>query len=164
MAKNGFRQGQTQLQVAPDWTVGIVTSRFNEDITSELQRGALEMLEVSGIEKSQVVVCDVAGAIEIPVVCKALFLEKKVDAVIALGCVIRGETTHYESVCNSVERGCTQVALEFTKPVISGVLTVENHQQALDRIGGSHGHKGKEAALTALEMIQLLRKLKNHGS
>lgn len=161
MAKNGFSKNMEKIDVGLDWKIGVVVSRFNEKITNALKDGALEILEFAGLERNQIVTLQVPGAIEIPVACKALLKYQNVDAVIALGAVIRGETTHYESVCQSVERGCTLLALEFIKPVISGVLTVENEQQAVDRIGGSHGHKGKEAALAALEMIQLLRNLKS---
>jgi 6,7-dimethyl-8-ribityllumazine synthase len=86
-------------------------------------------------------------------------LELGVDGVIALGCVIRGETTHYDSVCASVERGCTELQIRFGKPVAFGILTVENMQQALDRVGGKHGHKGREAAEVCLEMVSLSKKL-----
>lgn len=159
MAKNGF-VGQTgTLQIPPNCKVGVVRSRFNKAITDELREGALRVLKEHGLTDNQIIAVDVPGAIEIPVACKALFQFQQVDAVIALGAVIRGETTHYESVCNSVERGCTLLALEFTKPVVSGVLTVESEEQAWARVGGSHGHKGEESALTALEMIQLLKGL-----
>ena len=86
------------------------------------------------------------------------------DAVIALGAVIRGETSHYDYVCNAVERGCSQVQLEFMKPVVFGVLTTENEEQAFDRLGGKHGHKGKEAAQVAIEMISVLKEIKNNKS
>lgn len=159
MAKNGF-VGQTgRLELPPDCKVGVVRSRFNRAITEELRDGVLRVLKKHGLSEDQILAVDVPGAMEIPVACKALFQFKQVDAVVALGAVIRGETTHYESVCHSVERGCTLLALEFTKPVISGVLTVENETQAWDRLGGSHGHKGEEAALSALEMIGLLKGL-----
>jgi 6,7-dimethyl-8-ribityllumazine synthase len=160
MAKNGFKSSAQKWKLPSDCKVGVVCSRFNRDITAVLQAGALEVLKEQGLSGSQIVSVEVPGAIEIPVAAKALFQFKNVDAVIALGAVIRGETTHYESVCAAVERGCTLLALEQVKPVISGVLTVENEAQALARIGGDHGHKGKEAALTALEMIALLRELK----
>lgn len=159
MAKNGFNKKAGTFNISSNCKVGIVRARFNQKITDELLAGALRVLKEQGLEESQIIAIEVPGAIEIPVACKALFQFKKVDAVIALGAVIRGETTHYESVCNSVERGCTQLALEFTKPVISGVLTVENDSQAWDRLGGSHGHKGEEASLAALEMISLLKGL-----
>lgn len=141
--------------------IGIVWARFNHKITNELKEGALRSLKKAGVHESQVVIMDVPGAVEIPVMAKAM-IETGCDAVIALGAVIRGETTHYEFVCNSVERGCTHLALETGKPVVCGVLTVENEGQAMDRIGGSHGHKGEECGEVAIEMILKLRVLK-HG-
>lgn len=159
MAKGGFQEKQ-DLKASDSIRVGIVRARFNTEITEALRAGALRSLKKLGVEESQIISVDVPGAIEIPVAAKALFEFQNVDAVIALGAVIRGETTHYESVCNSVERGCTLLALEFTRPVISGVLTVENEKQAWDRLGGSHGHKGEEAGLAAIEMIGLIKGLK----
>lgn len=138
--------------------IGVVTSRFNEEITAKLEAGALDYLEsIDGVE---IYAVKVPGAVEIPLVAQALFDYQKVDAVITLGAVIRGETTHYEEVCRSVERNCSRLMLDYKKPVIFGVLTTENEEQALDRIGGSHGHKGIDAAQTALEMIGLLREIK----
>lgn len=158
MAKNGFRQ-KSHFSVDSSGTIGVVRSRFNEEITSELLNGALQVLKENGFNEDQIFCVEVPGAIEIPVAAKALFAHKNVEAVITLGAVIRGETTHYEWVCQSVERGSTLLALEWTRPVISGVLTVENESQAWDRLGGSHGHKGKEAAWSALEMISILKGL-----
>jgi 6,7-dimethyl-8-ribityllumazine synthase len=158
MGKNGFSQSNDSLNISKDCKVGVVTARWNTEITSALLAGALEELQ-KHLKPEQIISVQVPGTIEIPVIAKALFEKKNVDAVIALGAVIRGETTHYESVCNSVERGCTHLALEFTRPVISGVLTVENEKQAWDRLGGSHGHKGKEAGRAALEMVSLLKGL-----
>ena len=102
----------------------------------------------------------VPGAVEIPLAAQALFETYKVDGVVALGAVIRGETTHYEEVCRSVERNCSRLMLDYKKPVAFGVLTVENEEQAKDRVGGRHGHKGIEAARAALEMIGLLAEIK----
>lgn len=137
--------------------VGVVTSRFNEEITAQLEDGALNFLET--IEDIQVLAVRVPGAVEIPLAVKALF-DRGVDGVVALGAVIRGETTHYDYVCSSVERGCSQLMLEYGKPVGFGVLTTENEEQALERVGGKHGHKGTEAAMVVMEMIGLLKELK----
>ena len=89
-----------------------------------------------------------------------MLARKKHDAIIALGAVIRGDTTHYDYVCAAVERGCSQLQLEYTKPVVFGVLTTENEAQALERVGGSHGHKGRDAAETVIRMVELLKNLK----
>lgn len=135
--------------------IGVVTSRFNSEITEKLEQGAFEFLESLDAEGLEVLAVRVPGAVEIPLVCKALF-DKGCDGVVALGCVIRGDTSHYDVVCNSVERGVTQLMLEYKKPIGFGVLTTENEEQALDRVGGSHGHKGYEAAEVVVEMIGLL--------
>lgn len=133
-----------------------MTSRFNADVTEMLLDGALRVLENSNAEIYSV---KVPGAVEIPVTCKAL-LGAGCEGVVALGAVIRGETSHYDYVCSSVERGITQLMLETGKPIAFGVLTTENEEQAFDRVGGKHGHKGEEAAQAVLEMVGLLKELK----
>jgi len=136
--------------------IGIVTARFNSEVTSKLEEGALRILTKLGVSNSNIRVASVPGAIEITTTARAL-LKSGCDAVIALGCVIRGETTHYESVVHAVDTGCTHLQLETGKPVVFGVLTTENLEQAIDRIGGHHGHKGEEAAEVAIEMVNLLK-------
>jgi len=147
-----IRQGG--LQVVERWKIGVVTSRFNSNITEGLEKGAYDRLLELGMKADHIVRVRVPGAVEIPLAALHL-LERDCDAVIALGAVIRGETTHYDYVCNSVERGCSQVMLQTKKPVVFGVLTTENEEQALDRIGGAHGHKGRDAAEVAVEMLNL---------
>ena len=110
--------------------------------------------EKYGLTDEQVTCVSVPGAVEIPLVAKTL-LDKGYDGVATLGAVIRGETSHYDYVCSSVQQGCTQLQLEYGKPVIFGVLTTENSQQALDRVGGKKGHKGEEAIEVLLEMLSL---------
>lgn len=136
--------------------IGVVTSRFNSEVTEKLLEGALEVLEEADVLIDSV---KVPGAVEIPLICKVL-LENGCDGVVALGAVIRGETSHYDYVCSSVERGITQLMLEIGKPIAFGVLTTENEEQAQDRVGGRHGHKGQEAAEVVLEMVGLVRDLK----
>lgn len=149
---------KTKVKAAPRIKIGVVTSRFNEEITSKLEDGTLDFLEsVEGVEIFSV---RVPGAVEIPLAAQALLEYQKVDAVITLGAVIRGETTHYEEVCRSVERNCSRLMLDYKKPIAFGVLTTETEEQALDRVGGRHGHKGIDAAQAALEMIGLLREIK----
>lgn len=135
--------------------IGVVTARFNSEVTEKLEIGAIDYLEDLGAE---VYAVRVPGAVEIPLAAKAL-LDLGLDGVVALGAVIRGETTHYDYVCSSVERGCSQLALEYKKPVGFGVLTTENEEQAMDRAGGKHGNKGQEAAQVVVEMIGLLQEL-----
>lgn len=137
--------------------IGIVTARFNGDITEKLEEGALDYLDQLDVDVFSI---RVPGAIEIAIAAQALFEYQKVDGIIALGAVIRGETTHYEEVCRSVERNCSRLMLDYKKPISFGVLTVENETQALDRVGGKHGHKGAEAAQAVVEMIGLLTEIK----
>lgn len=137
--------------------IGVVTSRFNHEITDKLEEGALNYLEEINAEILSV---RVPGAVEIALATQALFEHKKVDGVVVLGAVIRGETTHYEEVCRSVERNCSRLMLDYKKPVGFGVLTTENEEQAFARVGGQHGHKGAEAAQVVVEMIGLLNEIK----
>ena len=149
----------SELKAKPKWKLGVVVSRFNEDITEKLMSGALDRFMELGVKPSKISVVTVPGAVEIPLIAQQL-LKKGHHGVLALGAVIRGETTHYDYVCNSVERGCSQVALDTGKPVVFGVLTTEDEQQAYNRVGGTHGHKGREGADTLIEMIGLLEKIK----
>lgn len=135
--------------------VGVVTARFNSEVTDKLEAGALSYLEGTGLE---VMAVKVPGAVEIPLACKALF-DAGCTGVVALGAVIRGETSHYDYVCNSVERGVTALMLEYNRPIGFGVLTTENEEQAMDRAGGKHGNKGEESAQVVLEMMGLLTEL-----
>lgn len=140
--------------------IGVVTSRFNEEITSKLEEGALAVLEEAGVE---VLVARVPGAVEIPLAAKALF-EIGCDGVVACGAVIRGDTSHYDVVCNSVERGCTNLQLHVGRPIGFGVITTENDEQALDRAGGKHGNKGAEAAAVVLEMVGLVAHIRSSAA
>jgi 6,7-dimethyl-8-ribityllumazine synthase len=137
----------------------VVTSRFNSEITEKLEQGALDYLEIANSGNIEVLAVRVPGAVEIPLACQALF-DRGCDGVVALGAVIRGETSHYDYVCNSVERGVSELMLEYKKPIGFGVLTTENDEQAADRSGGKHGNKGAEAAEVVIEMISLLTELK----
>lgn len=144
--------------------IGVVTSRFNEEVTSKLEEGALQYLESisgGGVE-IEIFSVRVPGAVEIPLACKALF-NQGCDGVVALGAVIRGETSHYDYVCNSVERGITALMLEYGRPIGFGVLTTDNEEQAFDRCGGKHGNKGAEAAQVTVEMIGLLEDISSAG-
>ncbi len=138
--------------------IAVVTARFNHEVTYKLETGALEALNSSGLKKEQIIQIRVAGAFEIPLAAKYC-IDQGVDAVIALGAVIRGETSHYDYVCSAVERGCTNLQLEHAVPVAFGVLTTDNEEQAMDRAGGRYGNKGEEAALVALEMLDLKDKI-----
>lgn len=137
----------------------MVTSIFNSDVTDKLEEGALQYLEGASEEPIEISTVRVPGAIEIPIAVQAL-LDRGCDGVVALGAVIRGETSHYDYVCSSVERGITALMIEYKKPIGFGVLTTENDEQAMDRAGGKHGNKGAEAAQVTLDMIGLLADLR----
>jgi 6,7-dimethyl-8-ribityllumazine synthase len=141
------------------YKIGVVTGRFNREVTEKLEQGCIQKLKASGIAEGNIVDVTVPGAFEIPLAAQAL-LENGCDGVIALGAVIRGETSHYDFVCNAVERGCTELQLKYGKPVTFGVLTTDNEEQAYDRVGGKHGHKGEEAAAVCIEMIELINKVR----
>lgn len=141
--------------------VGVVTARFNSEVTEKLEEGALAYLEsCPGVE---VYAVRVPGAVEIPLTCQAL-LDAGCDGVVALGAVIRGETSHYDYVCQSVERGITELMLVYNRPIGFGILTTENEEQAMDRAGGEHGNKGAEAAQVVMEMIGVLTQIANDVS
>ena len=136
--------------------LSIVVSQFNQYITGRLLEGCLQYLRQHGIPEQNMTVVEVPGAIEIPLACQQLITYQQPNAIIALGCVIRGETSHYDYVCDQVSQGCQQLMMRHATPVIFGVLTTENEAQALARVGGEHGHKGVEAAESALMMIDIL--------
>jgi 6,7-dimethyl-8-ribityllumazine synthase len=136
------------------YRIAVVTSQFNQEITSLMERNTVERLKELNIKDYRVV--QVPGAVELPIIAKKLALEGY-EAVIVLGVVIRGETSHYDYVCNQVSYGCQKVSLEQMTPVIFGVLTCETEAQAYDRIGGLKGNKPKEMVDTAVTMIDLLR-------
>ena len=139
--------------------IALVVSRFNVEITSRLLDGAVRRLRERGFAEEQITVVHVPGAVEIPIVTQRLCQTKQFACVVALGAVIRGETTHYDYVCEQVSQGCQQLALENSTPVIFGVLTTENEAQAFDRVGGQHGHKGQDAVDAAVETVAVLRQI-----
>ena len=138
---------------------GIVAARFNEFIVSKLVGGALDTLHRHETADSDIDVAWVPGAFEIPVVAKKMAESGKYDAVLCLGAVIRGSTTHYDYVCNEVSKGVAQVGLQTGVPTIFGVVTTENIEQAIERAGTKAGNKGSDAAMAAMEMASLLGKL-----
>ena len=145
---------------APEARVAIVVARFNSFINENLVDGALDLLKRQGlIPEEQITLVRVPGAVEIPLAVKKLAKSGKVDAIVALGCVIRGDTYHFELVANENSKGMAQVMLEYEIPVAFGVLTTDNVEQAIQRAGTKAGNKGAEAALSALEMINVLKNL-----
>ena len=137
--------------------IGIVCARFNEFIVSKLLGGAIDGLVRHGISEENIDVAWVPGAFEIPVVAKKLACSKKYDAVICVGAVIRGATSHYDYVCNEVSKGVAQVGLQAGVPVMFGILTTENIEQAIERAGTKAGNKGYDCAVGAIEMINLIK-------
>ena len=138
---------------------GIVASRFNEFITSKLISGALDVLKRHEVYEDNITIAWVPGAFEIPLAAKKMAQSSKYDAVICLGAVIRGSTSHYDYVCNEVSKGVATVGLSTGVPVLFGVLTTENIEQAIERAGTKAGNKGADAAMGAIEMANLLKKL-----
>ena len=145
--------------VAQGMKVGIVAGRFNEFITSKLLSGCLDGLRRHDVSDDDVDVAWVPGAFEIPLVAQAMAASGRYDAVICLGAVIRGATSHYDYVCSEVSKGVAQTALKTGVPVMFGVLTTENIEQAIERAGTKAGNKGFECATGAIEMVNLLRQI-----
>jgi len=143
--------------ISEDMKIGIVAARFNEFITSKLLAGALDGLKRHDVKEDDIDVAWVPGAFEIPLIASKMAKSKKYDAVICLGAVIRGSTSHYDYVCNEVTKGIAQVSLANDIPVLFGVLTTENIEQAIERAGTKAGNKGFDSAVSAIEMVNLMR-------
>jgi len=143
--------------VAQGLRVGIVVGRFNEFIVSKLLGGALDGLKRHGVEEENIDVAWVPGAFELPLIAKKMANSNKYDAVICLGAVIKGSTPHFDYVCAESSKGIASVALSSEKPVIFGVLTTDTIEQAIERAGTKAGNKGYDAAVTAIEMANLLK-------
>lgn len=145
--------------VSDDIKIGIVSARFNEFITSKLLAGALDGLKRRGVRDEDIDIAWVPGAFEIPLIAQKMAESGKYDAVICLGAVIRGATSHYEAVVSEVSKGIANVALKADIPVMFGVLTTENIEQAIERAGSKAGNKGSECAEGAIEMVNLIRQI-----
>ena len=141
--------------------IALVTAEWNGHITSALRDGALDTLHANGFADDDIDCYDVPGAVELTFAASQLIEASLYDAVCVFGCVVRGDTPHFDYVCQSVTQGITSLNADCDTPVIFGVLTVENEQQAIDRIGGPAGHKGREAAETAIRMMAFVDKVKN---
>lgn len=140
--------------------VGIVVARFNEFITSKLLSGAFDCLRRENVADEDIEVAWVPGAFEIPLIASEMAESGRYDAVICLGAVIRGNTSHYDYVCSEVSKGIAQISLKTGLPVMFGVLTTENIEQAIERAGSKAGNKGSECAHGAIEMVNLMRSMK----
>lgn len=145
---------------AKGFSFGIVASRFNDFISSKLIEGAMDALKRHGVDENKVTIVKVPGSFEIPITAKRLAQSGKYDAVICLGAVIRGATPHFEYVSAEVAKGIATVSLESNIPVTFGVLTTDNLEQAIERAGSKVGNKGWDAAVAAMEMVNLLGQIK----
>ncbi len=145
--------------VSKDTRIGIVVARFNEFITSKLLGGAVDTLKRHDVSEGAIDIAWVPGAFEIPLIASKMANSGKYDAVICLGAIIRGSTSHYDLVCNETAKGIAQVSLQTGIPVMFGVITTENIEQAIERAGSKAGNKGSECAEGAIEMINLIREI-----
>jgi 6,7-dimethyl-8-ribityllumazine synthase len=152
-SKNLSQHSEKNIQDISDKKFAVIVSEWNEEVTEALYSGAVETLLKNGARKEQIIRKNVPGSFELSLAAQWMAEKAEIDAVICIGCVIQGETKHFDFICDAVAHGLTQVALKYNKPVIFGVLTPNNQQQALDRAGGKHGNKGDEAAITAIKML-----------
>lgn len=139
--------------------VVLIVSAFNQAITDSLKKGALDRLLELNFKTEDITCIEVPGAVEIPLVAKIVASKNQHAAIIALGAVVRGETNHYDYVCQQVSEGCQRVMLDYTIPVVFAILTTENEAQAWDRLGGNHGHKGRDAVDCAVMMVSVQKQL-----
>lgn len=145
--------------VAKGMKFGIVASRFNDFICGRLIEGAVDALTRAGADEKDIVICKVPGAFELPLTAKKLAKSNRFDAIICLGAVIRGATPHFEYISAEVSKGIASVGLEAEIPVVFGVLTTDNIEQAIERAGTKSGNKGADAAMSAIEMVDLFKKI-----
>ncbi len=157
--KNLSEYDPSKVPSANSMKIGVVVAEWNDKITFALRDGAVETLIKLGAEVNDITVDYVPGTFELTAGARAFAQTGLYDAVIVLGCVIQGETPHFDFICSGVTQGITQLNTQYDIPFIFGVLTTENLQQALDRAGGKHGNKGDEAAITAIKMVDLFKRL-----
>ena len=162
MASNLKNLSDYHLDEIPDLSnakIAIIVSEWNEEITTALYNGCRKTLGELSVKKKNLMKIDVPGSYELPAAAKMLIESKKIDAIICLGCVIQGETRHFDFICEAVAHGIMELNLRYTTPVIFGVLTTNDLTQAQDRAGGKHGNKGVEAAVAAVKMMLLKKKM-----
>jgi len=157
--KNLSAVDQSTVPNGKGMRIGIVVSEWNDAITAALFDGAVNTLVKNGVSKDDIIIITVPGSFELTLGAQFLCEDKTIDGVITIGCVIQGETRHFDFICDAVAQGVTNVSLKYNKPVIFGVLTPNTMQQAQDRAGGKHGNKGDEAAVTVLKMVALKKGL-----
>ena len=154
--KNLSAYDKNTIPNGADFKIGIVVSEWNDDITNNLLKGALEALIENGVEEDNIIVKRVPGAFELPLGCQTMLEgDEEIDGVIAIGCVIQGETKHFDFVCQGATQGIMAINLEYNTPVTFCLLTDNNRQQSIDRSGGKHGNKGTECAIACIKMIAL---------
>jgi 6,7-dimethyl-8-ribityllumazine synthase len=159
--KNLSDFSNTTVPSAAPYRFGIVVAEWNAQITGAMYEGAYQSLIEHGALTDNILTYSVAGSFELISGADLLLSNKHLDAVICLGCVIQGETRHFDFICDAVANGLSNLSIKHTKPVIFGVLTTDNQEQASDRAGGKHGNKGVEAAVTAIKMADLAQQLQN---
>ncbi len=152
-----------EVPSAKGMKIGILVSEWNSEVTFAMKEGAVQTLEEAGANADDIIVRHVPGSFELTAGAQMMAGYTSVDAIICIGCVIRGETPHFDYICQGVTAGLTQISIDFEIPVIFGVLTTNNIEQALDRSGGKHGNKGVEAAVTAIKMVLLKRDFQQNG-
>ena len=153
--KNLNLHSEKNLKDISNRKIAIIVAEWNSEITEALYQGAYDALIQYQVKPENIIRYDVPGSFELSFGSQLAAQRADIDAVIALGCVIQGETRHFDFICMAVANGITEVSLKYNKPVIFGVLTPDNQQQAVDRAGGKHGNKGNEAAITAIKMLNI---------
>lgn len=160
--KNLSEYNEKNIPDGKEFQIGIIVSDWNRDITHALYQGCYDTLTKHGVADKNIRTVQVPGTFELPTAARLMLSRSKVDVIICIGCVIKGETQHDEYINHAVANGITNLSLTSGKPIIFGVLTPNDHQQALDRAGGKHGNKGVEAAVTALRMADLHKNYKDY--
>lgn len=155
--KNLSDYDSSKVPNGENMTIGIVIAEWNPEVTNRLADGAVNTLLKFGVKENNIKIKYVPGSFELPLGAQFLAEKRNIDGVICLGCVIQGETRHFDFICQGVSEGIMDLNLKYNKPFIFGVLTTDNQEQALARAGGKHGNKGDEAAIAALKMIYLKR-------
>jgi len=153
--KNLSQVEGTKVPSAKKMKFAVVYAEWNSEVTNALRDGAIKSLIKHGADKKNITVHTVPGSFELTLGAQYMAEHTKADAIICLGCVIQGETRHFDFICDAVANGVTQLNIKYNKPFIFGVLTTDNQKQAMDRAGGKHGNKGDEAAVTAIKMLHL---------
>ncbi len=157
--KNLSEYDPQSIPNASGFRIGVVVSEWNQEVTFALRDGAIQTLIKQGVSENDITLDYVPGTFELTAGARAFAQTGRFDAIIVIGCVIQGETRHFDFICNGVTQGIAQLNTQYDFPFIFGVLTTDNLQQAMDRAGGKHGNKGDEAAITAIKMVDLFKRM-----